>query len=108
MWTGLYGLIAASGLRTYAAPKGPRRRAALGLWAAQLALNGLWPRLFFGRRRPRAALVDSALLLATSAAYAGIARRVDPTASKLFAPYLGWLAFATLLNAEIVRRNPEV
>lgn len=108
VWTGLYTLIATSGWRVYSSPKSSRRRAALALWGTQLALNGIWPALFFGKRRPRAALVDSALLFSTSVAYARMARKVDPTSAKLFVPYIGWLAFATLLNAEIVRRNPSV
>lgn len=78
------------------------------LWWLQLALNGLWPWLFFGMRRPRAALVDSALLLGTSAAFARSVRRVDRRASRLFVPYLGWLAFVTILNGDIVRRNPRI
>jgi tryptophan-rich sensory protein len=33
------------------------------------------------------------------------ARVVDPAAAALLLPYLGWVAFATALNAEIARRN---
>jgi benzodiazapine receptor len=106
VWTVLYGLIAASGSRIYARPPSPARRRALGLWAAQLGLNGLWSWLFFARRRPRAALVDCALLLATAGAYVKVAHGVDRKAAWLFVPYVGWVAFATLLNEEIVRRNP--
>jgi tryptophan-rich sensory protein len=38
-------------------------------------------------------------------AYAAAARRVDKPAAWLMAPYLAWVAFATVLNAEIVRLN---
>lgn len=105
-WTLLYGLIATSGWRIYRRAHSLGRRRALDLWAAQLGLNGLWSWLFFGKRRPRAALADSALLLGTAVAYVRAAQGVDRTAAKLFMPYVGWLAFATLLNEEIVRRNP--
>jgi len=105
VWTLLYTLIATSGWRAWRGRRTPARRRSLQLWAAQMALNGLWPWLFFGKHRVRAALVDCALLTATSAAYAKTVRPVDRGASNLFAPYLGWLAFATLLNAEILRRN---
>jgi len=91
----------------YESRRAPSRDRALGLWAAQLGLNGLWSWLFFEKRSPRAALVDCALLLATSGAYAKTARHVDKAAAKLFVPYVGWVAFATLLNAAIVRRNPR-
>jgi len=105
VWTALYSAIAYSGYRTYRAAPSPRRTAALALWGAQLALNGLWTPLFFGRKRARASLVDSTLLLGTAAGYAMTASKVDRKAAWTFVPYIGWLAFATLLNSEIVRRN---
>jgi len=45
-------------------------------------------------------------LTAVAGSFATVARRVDRMAAALFLPYIGWLAFATVLNAEIVRRNP--
>jgi tryptophan-rich sensory protein len=68
-------------------------------------LNGLWSPLFFGWRKPVASLVDSAALLGATTQYVRHARHVDRPAAWMLAPYLGWLAFATVLNAEIVRRN---
>jgi tryptophan-rich sensory protein len=40
--------------------------------------------------------------------YIAAARNVDGAASQAFIPRAGWVAFAGLLNAEIVRRNPRV
>lgn len=100
-------MIATSGWRVYRRPRSQARSRALGLWGVQLALNGLWPWLFFGKHRPRAALADSALLLGTSIAYTRITKRVDRNAAKLFVPYVGWLSFLTLINGDIVRRNPK-
>jgi benzodiazapine receptor len=105
VWAGLYASIAYSGYRTFRASPSRRRTVALGLWAAQLALNGAWSPLFFGKKQARAALADSTLLLGTAAGYATTAARVDRRAAWSFAPYVGWLAFATLLNLEIIRRN---
>ena len=104
VWTALYALTAASGWRTWRS-RGPGRRRALALWGAQLAVNAAWSPIFFGLRRPRAALVDAALLVPAIAAYALAARRADRVAAALVLPYLGWSAFALVLNAEIVRRN---
>lgn len=106
VWTALYALGAASGWRSWRSPR-PARRRALALWGLQLALNAAWSPLFFGLRRPRAALVDAALLVPAVGAYALAARRADPLAAVLVLPYLGWSAFALALNAEIVRRNPS-
>jgi tryptophan-rich sensory protein len=107
VWTILYGLIATSGARVYSRPPSPERARTLRLWAAQFGLNTAWSWLFFAQRRPRAALADCAALLATNLAYIKAARAVDSTASRLFIPYAGWVAFATLLNEEVVRRNPR-
>lgn len=107
VWSALYVLIAASGWQTYDAAAGRERDRALALWAAQLGLNGLWSWLFFARRRPSLALLDCALLFATVGAYAWEARKVRKSASLLVLPYLAWVGFATYLNSEIVRRNPE-
>ena len=107
-WTLLYGLIATSGFRVYRKPRSVQRQRALRLWGAQLAFNGVWSWLFFAERRPRAALADCVVLLATAGAYVKVANDVDPLAAKLFVPYVGWLGFATVLNEEIVRLNPSV
>lgn len=104
VWTVLYGLVATSGYRVWRADS-PVRRRALGLWAAQLALNAAWTPLFFGARRPRAALADVGLLVPAIAAYAWTARRADRGAAWMVVPYLAWTAFAFALNAAIVRRN---
>lgn len=106
VWSALYGMIAYSGYRAWSEGGSKKSIPALAFFAAQLGLNGLWSFLFFKQRSPRAALANIALLGATIAGYIWRARKVDRTAAWLFVPYLGWVAFATLLNAEIVRRNP--
>jgi tryptophan-rich sensory protein len=44
-------------------------------------------------------------MFAAITAYTAAARKVDRPAAWLMSPYLAWVAFATLLNAEIVRLN---
>lgn len=105
VWTALYGLIAYSGYRVWRTPRSKRRSAALGLWGTQLVLNAAWTPLFFGMRRPWAALVDLAALLGTATTYAAVAGKLDKPAALAVAPYLGWLAFAGYLNEEIWRLN---
>lgn len=73
-------------------------RAALRLYAAQLALNFLWPVLYFAAQLRLAALVNLLLLWALVLALLLRSRRCDRTAALLFAPYLAWLTFAAYLN----------
>lgn len=106
-WTGIYALWALSGYMIWRAPKSRRRRRALWLWGASLALNAAWSPIFFGARRPGAALVELAALGLVTGAYTAAARKVDRRAARLTLPYLGWLGFAAALNEEIWRRNRE-
>ncbi|HEV2736806.1 MAG TPA: TspO/MBR family protein [Longimicrobiaceae bacterium] len=106
-WTALYAMIAVSGWRVWKRPDGPDRSRALALWGAQLALNAAWTPIFFTAMRPRAALVDVAALVPAVALYGLTAARVDRPAGWMMAPYLAWTSFAAVLNADIVRRNPD-
>lgn len=106
VWTALYGLMSFSAWRVWNRPAGPKRSWALALWGVQLGFNALWSPLFFGKHRKRAALVDIAALGVSLAAYTATARKVDPGAAWMMAPYLAWVGFASALNEEIVRLNP--
>lgn len=105
VWTVLYGAIAYSGWRVWRNADSPERTRALGLWAAQLALNGAWTPLFFGARKPAIALADLAALDGVTSAYLASAAKVDRAAAVAVAPYLGWIGFATALNTAIVAKN---
>ena len=106
VWTVLYGAMAVSAWRVWRKPASPARSAALGLWGVQLGLNSAWSVLFFQEHKKRAALADLGVLIGSVGAYSLVARKIDPPAAWLMVPYLGWCGFATLLNEEIVRRNP--
>ena len=107
VWSTLYPLNALSAMRVYRSEPSAGRARALGLWGVQQALNAAWSPLFFGRRRPRAALVDIGLLWGAIGAYLLSARKVDRLAATLVTPYLGWVTFAAFLNEEVVRKNPR-
>ena len=107
VWSTLYTLIAISGWRVWKAEDSPERSQALALWAAQMATNAVWPRLFFGQHKPKLALADIILLEGMLLAYIRKANQVDQAAAACFVPYAAWVAFAILLNEEIVRRNPN-
>lgn len=105
VWTPLYGSIAfAAGHAANRAGGGERRRLA-GALAANLALNASWSRLFFAARSPRAGLAGTALLTLSTLGLLRVTVRVDRTAAAALIPYAAWCAFATTLNADIVRRN---
>lgn len=98
-WTTLYALMAISAWRV----RDDRR--AMTAWGAQLALNAAWSPIFFGAKLPALAMADLVALLVAIAIYTREAARVDKPAAWMMAPYLGWVAFAGAINAEIVRRN---
>ena len=104
VWTVLYGANAVSAWLVWRAdPRGSRPT--LTLYGAQLALNAAWPLLFFGLKRPGIALVEIAILwVAIAATVAAFARR-HRVAALLLVPYLVWVAFALVLNADLWRRN---
>lgn len=106
VWTALYAMIALSGWRIWCAAPSRERNRALGLWIAQLAANARWSKLFFGQRRPLAALGEDVALERIVLSYIASARKVDRLAAGMFIPYAAWVAFASVLNAEIARRNP--
>jgi tryptophan-rich sensory protein len=105
VWTTLYLLMGVAVVLARRADPGrtPRTEA---VFALQLALNLGWSVAFFGRRDPTAGLVAIVLLwaaiLATIREFWGSSR----PAAALLLPYLGWVTFATVLNADIRRRNP--
>jgi benzodiazapine receptor len=61
--------------------------------------------VFFGAHRPRLAMATLSANHASLGAYALAAAKVDKTAAWMVAPYLGWITFAGVLNASIVRKN---
>ena len=68
------------------------------------ALNALWMAL--GPRRLGGPLAAAIASLGASAAYVWRARRVEPPARRLAAPYMGWLGVAGALTEELWRRAP--
>jgi len=107
VWTTLYAMIAWSGWRIWNAAPSRQRNHALRLWVSQLAANAQWSKLFFGQHRPALALMDVIALEKVIVSYIAAARKVDRAAASAFIPYAAWVAFATVLNAEIARRNPR-
>ena len=104
VWAILYVLIAWAAAR--AAPL-PDSEVALALWAVQMCWNTLWTPVFFGLRRPRAALcVIGGLWLAVALCAVAFAS-LDPLTLIAWLPYLAWVSVAAALNLSILRLNPD-
>ncbi len=109
VWTLLYALmgISISTVRRARPAGDDDRRRAERLFAVQLACNGLWSLLFFGRRSPRAGLADAAALVIALVATVVAIGRVSRVAALVLLPYLAWSTFALVLTADITRRNRD-
>lgn len=106
-WTILYILMGLA-LAMIIHARGSRGRGiAILLFLAQLVMNLLWSPLFFRAHQVDNAFVLILLLIATVAATTLLFWRIRPAAGLLLLPYLAWLGFASLLNYEIGRLNPQ-
>ena len=101
VWTTLYILMAVAAWRIWLAQGRLLIGAPMVLYGVQLALNLLWSILFFGLQAIGLALVDIIALLAAIVATTLAFWRIDQLSGLLFAPYLAWVAFASVLNASI-------
>lgn len=81
-----------------------RKRGLIAFWI-QLALNALWPAVFFGLRSPLAGLIDIILLFVAIVATIVYFWQVRKSAAYLLVPYLVWVALAGALNAAIYLIN---
>ena len=105
-WTLLYVLLGLALALILATPASDRRRTALILFFAQLALNFSWSPIFFAAHDIKLALIVIVVMLALAAAAAGQFWRIRLLAGVLMLPYLAWLCFAAALTSAIERLNP--
>lgn len=101
VWTCLYVAMGVAAWRAWRGAAAVEARAVLRLYAAQLVLNALWSILFFGLRQPGLAFFEILLLWALLVALLPRLWRADRVAGLLWAPYVGWVTFASALNGAI-------
>ena len=105
-WTVLYILM---GLAVYIVwTRGTETRGvkpALAFFGVQLVLNLAWSFIFFAARSPLGGLIEILVLWVAIAVTMVLFFRVSVAAGLLFVPYLGWVTFATVLNAAIFALN---
>ena len=104
-WTLLYAAMALA--MWFVLRRGSRDRfLLLGLYIAQLAVNLLWPFLFFVQEALGLAFFWLILLWMLAAIMLYQFFREDRVAGWLLVPYQLWLTFAAVLNFTIARLNP--
>jgi tryptophan-rich sensory protein len=106
MWTVLYVLMAVAAVLVVRRAGWPGAKPAMVLFGIQLALNALWPWLFFASRQGAVSAVEIAGLLVVLVLTALAFARVHRVAAALLLPYLAWVGYATALTWSVWRRNP--
>jgi benzodiazapine receptor len=102
VWFTLYVMIAVAGWRIWMIAPGS---GAMKLWFAQMAVNWVWSPIWFIGQMLWPAFAVIVVLLALIVAFIVAARRHDAIAAWLFAPYLAWVSFASVLNLSIALLN---
>ena len=105
VWTALYTLMAVAAWVIWRKEGWAGARAALVLYAVQLALNAAWSPLFFGLRMPGVAFAELVVLWMAVIATAVAFWKKSPLAGALLVPYVLWTTFAAALNLAIWRLN---
>ncbi|MGV8855088.1 MAG: TspO/MBR family protein [Devosia sp.] len=101
-WGTLYVMIAVAGWRIWMlAPSST----AMKLWFAQMIFNFTWSPIWFIGQLLWPAFAVIIVILALIVGFILAARKTDMIATWLFLPYLGWVAFASLLNLSIAILN---
>lgn len=98
VWTALYLMMATSAWLVWRRVGWNQAHIA---YFIQLLLNASWTPLFFGAHAIGWALVVIIALWLAIAFTRTAFGRIDLVASRLLLPYLGWVTFATLLNASM-------
>ena len=106
VWPLLYALMGIALALVLAEPPSSRRRNALILFFAQLALNFAWSPIFFAGHDISLAKMVIFVMAAIAAAAAGQFMRLRKAAGLLLLPYLAWLIFAAALTSAIAALNP--
>ena len=107
VWAFLYLAMAYASFRVYDAGDGfsGAARFPLIVYIVHLIINGTWSQVFFNLHMIGAATIHIIVLLIAAVFNGILFYRVDQIAGILFAPYLAWLSFATVLSVTIWRLN---
>ncbi len=107
VWSILYTLLGIGAAKVYIGGYNGFEGAkiALGLFAADLAVNFFWSIIFFNMRDFGAAFIVLLVLLLISIVMTAFFGKVNKTAALLQIPYLLWISFAGYLTLMIFLMN---
>jgi tryptophan-rich sensory protein len=107
VWSALYAMMGFA-LALVGSAWGARGRStAIAAFAVQFLVNLAWSPVFFGAHQITGGLVVIAALDVLVLVTLVLFWRVRKLAGALLLPYLAWVLFATALNYEFLRLNPE-
>lgn len=107
VWSILYAVMGFA-LALVGSAWGARGRGlAIAVFVVQFLVNLAWSPVFFGARQITGGLIVIALLDLLVMLTVVLFWRVRKLAGALLIPYLAWILFATALNYEFLRLNPE-
>ena len=107
VWSVLYFMMGVALAMVCAAWGARGRRTAIWAFVIQFALNLAWTPTFFAAHQMTAALVLIIALVLAIAVTIALVWRVRRAAALLLLPYLAWVIFASALNYEFLRLNPQ-
>lgn len=107
VWTILYAMMGLAAAMVCAAWGSRYRMPAILAFVVQLLVNLAWSPMFFGEHEMTFALYVILVLDVAVIVTIALFWQVRRVAAWLLLPYLAWVLFATVLNYEFVRLNPE-
>lgn len=106
VWTLLYAMMGYASFIVYTSDASKaRKRRALIVYAAQLAVNFLWTIVFFNLEMFLAAFIVLTLLWLLILACMVLFYYISNAAGELLIPYILWVSFAAYLNLSIYLLN---
>ena len=105
VWVILYALMGIASYIVYEEARGEKAKEALTFYGLQLAVNFIWPIIFFRFEAYWLAVIVILVLLALVVITALKFKEISEAAFWLLVPYIVWLAFATYLNIGVAVLN---
>lgn len=107
MWIILYILMSISLFIVSNQTPSALKPAAISLFLIQLMLNLSWMPMYFVHHKIKSALFICITLTLTVVFMITVFAKISTLAAILLIPYLLWLIFASILNAALVKLNPD-